>query len=241
MTHPAYLREKARRLRIEKRLTLDEIAERLALPKTTVWYWISDLPIERTVRQTAVQRRATRSMQRKYRELRVAAYDTGRAEFVELSRDATFRDFVCLYIAEGSKRSRNTVAIANSDRAVILVADRWVRRFTGNKVDYWLQYHADQDLDELVAFWAAQLAVDYSSIRLQRKSNSGQLTGRSWRSQYGVLTIRTCDTLFRARLQGWIESLQKQWLNSPPTGRGEAWYRARFGAERTPVQIRPPR
>jgi transcriptional regulator with XRE-family HTH domain len=36
MKHPAYLRKKARRLRVEKRLTLDEIAERLALPKTTV-------------------------------------------------------------------------------------------------------------------------------------------------------------------------------------------------------------
>jgi len=44
MTYPAYIREKARKLRIERRMSLDEIAECLALPKTTVYYWIQDLP-----------------------------------------------------------------------------------------------------------------------------------------------------------------------------------------------------
>ena len=44
VAHPAYLREKARELRTKKKLSLIEIAERLALPKTTVFYWIKDLP-----------------------------------------------------------------------------------------------------------------------------------------------------------------------------------------------------
>lgn len=43
--HPSYLREKARALRIAKKLTIDELAERLALPRTTVYYWVRDLPI----------------------------------------------------------------------------------------------------------------------------------------------------------------------------------------------------
>jgi transcriptional regulator with XRE-family HTH domain len=37
MAYPAYVREKARELRIERKLSLLEIAERLALPKTTVF------------------------------------------------------------------------------------------------------------------------------------------------------------------------------------------------------------
>jgi transcriptional regulator with XRE-family HTH domain len=44
MAYPDYIRERARQLRVEKKLSLDEIAERLALPKTTVYYWITDLP-----------------------------------------------------------------------------------------------------------------------------------------------------------------------------------------------------
>jgi hypothetical protein len=34
--HPAYLREKARELRRHRRLTIDELADCLALPRTTI-------------------------------------------------------------------------------------------------------------------------------------------------------------------------------------------------------------
>lgn len=44
MTHPDYLRVKARELRAERKLSIDEIAERLALPKTTVFSWVRDIP-----------------------------------------------------------------------------------------------------------------------------------------------------------------------------------------------------
>ena len=37
MAYPAYIRDKARSLRTDTHLSLDEIAERLALPKTTVY------------------------------------------------------------------------------------------------------------------------------------------------------------------------------------------------------------
>ena len=44
MAYPQYLRERARRLRVEKKLSIVEIGERLALPKTTIYYWVKDLP-----------------------------------------------------------------------------------------------------------------------------------------------------------------------------------------------------
>jgi predicted DNA-binding transcriptional regulator AlpA len=50
MAYPAYVRERARELRTTKHLSLNEIAERLALPKTTVYDWINDLPLGRARR-----------------------------------------------------------------------------------------------------------------------------------------------------------------------------------------------
>ena len=38
MAHAPYLRDKARELRISKKLTIDELAERLSLPRTTIYY-----------------------------------------------------------------------------------------------------------------------------------------------------------------------------------------------------------
>ncbi len=120
MAYPAYVREKARTLRVEKHLSIDEIAARLALPRTTVYYWLRDLPLARP-RRSAGQRKATRKMQRKYALRRAAAYLQGRIEFAELIEDPTFRDFICLYMAEGSKRSRNTVAVCNSDPTIVVL------------------------------------------------------------------------------------------------------------------------
>ena len=120
LTHPDYIRAKARELRTERNLSIDEIAERLALPRTTIFYWLRDLPIDRGARpRTVAQLNGSIAMQAKYRRLREAAYAEGRASFDELAQDPSFRDFVCLYLAEGYKRNRNVIAVGNSDPAVV--------------------------------------------------------------------------------------------------------------------------
>jgi hypothetical protein len=217
MAHPAYIRAKARELRVERRLSIVEIAERLALPKTTVFYWVRDIPLQRP--RLDNPDRGARAMQSKFQLLREAAYREGRESFPVLSAmDPTLRDFVCMYIGEGGKRNRNRVAIGNSDPRVVMLATRWLRALSRNKLQFSVQYHADQDLRELSEFWASRLGVDPQDIRLQRKSNSGRLGGRNWRSRYGVLTVTTCDTLLRARLQAWMDCVQETWLHSPDSG-----------------------
>jgi excisionase family DNA binding protein len=216
LAHPDYLRDKARQLRVSKKLTIDELADRLALSRSTIYYWVRDLPIPGSGPggefTQAARPMGNRAMQGKYRRLREEAYAEGRQGFARLACDATFRDFVCLYMAEGSKRSRNRVAICNSDPAIVQLANRWIRRFARNPVTYSIQYHVDQDVRAIVEWWGGQLGVEPGSIRLQRKSNSNRLNGRNWRSPYGVLTVTTNDTLFHARLQAWMDCLREIWV-----------------------------
>lgn len=210
--YPSYVREKARSLRLDRHLSIDEIAERLALPKTTIYYWVKDLPLGRPRRANPGQRRGNQGMRKKYRLAREAAYTQGREEFPRLVADPTFRDFVCMYIGEGSKRNRNAVALCNSNPAVVKLAHRWIKRFARNPVRYSVQYHADQRLDELLAFWAAELAITPEAIAVQRKSNSNGLKGRTWRSEHGVMTVISTDTLLRARLGAWMDCVQESWV-----------------------------
>ena len=219
MTYPPYLREKARLLRAEKELTIDEIAERLAVGRTTVYTWVRDMPRPtRCVRRDGPNHAlGNRAMQARYKRERDEAYELGHWEFPRLCRLPGFRDFVCLYIAEGYKRDRNCVSIGNSDPAVVRLGQLWIVDFTRNAVSYSIQYHADQRLAELTEFWADTLKIPGESIRLQRKSNSRGLAGRTWRSKYGVMSIRVGDTRFRARLQGWMDHLHSLWLDSNPT------------------------
>jgi hypothetical protein len=220
MAYPAYIREKARELRRTRQLTIDQLADRLALPRTTIYDWVRDMPIPRpsVPFSEKARRKGNRAMQAKYRRLREQAYELGYWEFPRLASHPTFRDFVCLYIAEGYKRSRNTVSLANSDSGVIKLANRWIHEFSRNAVTYWVQYHADQDLEELSEYWGRELGVPPEGISFQRKSNSSQLRSRTWRSKHGVLTVRAQDTLFRARMQGWMDRLQRSWLDSATHG-----------------------
>lgn len=211
MAHPEYIREKAVQLRVEKKLTIDEIAERLSLGKTTIYYWVKDIPIPETERQSARRLKASKTNSDRAKEKRDAAYQQGLAEFEALSEDRTFLAFVCMYLGEGTKRCRNTVAICNSDPAIILLGNRWITLLGGNKVRYSVQFHSDQDLAELQHFWADLLSVDPFLINFQRKSNSNQLSGRAWRSPYGVLTVSMGDTALRARLQAWMDLLRQEW------------------------------
>jgi excisionase family DNA binding protein len=222
LAHAAYIREKARQLRRDKKLTVDELAERLALSRTTVYYWVRDLPIPGSGSgggwPESARRKGNRAMQEKYRRLREAAYEEGLIFYLHLAQDPSFRDFVCLYIAEGHKRNRHEVSIANSDQAVIHAAVRWMRMLSARRLNYSVQYHADQDLNEIRRFWAGELGVEPEEIRLQRKSNSSQLASRTWRCKHGVLTVRTSDTYFREELQAWVDCLRDSWLDSNGVG-----------------------
>jgi AcrR family transcriptional regulator len=201
VAHPQYLRDKAVFLRVEKRLSIDEIAERLALPKTTIYYWVKDLPLGRPRRN--VPGRGANAMTRKYAKLRADAYVRAVDVFPGFSREPLFRDFVSLYLAEGYKRGRNDVSICNSDPEIVVFAARWIRGLTANKIGYSVQYYEDQHVDRLRAFWADKLDVDPEAIRFQPKSNSGKLSKRVWRCKYGVATVRVGDTRFRSWLQAW--------------------------------------
>jgi hypothetical protein len=150
-------------------------------------------------------------MQAKYSRLREAAYEQGQAEYDELLGVPTFRDFVVLYIVEGYKRNRNRVSIGNSDPRMVEMATGWLRRLSSRPLCYAVQYHADQDLKRLRAFWGSRLEIDGSHIRLQRKSNSGQLRGRMWRSEHRALTVCVNDTAVRSRLQAWIDRVRDDW------------------------------
>lgn len=211
MAYPTYVKQKARELRKKKKLTIDELAERLAIPRTTIYGWVRDLPIGVTENQSRAAQRAGEVTRRIHQRRREAAYDQGRREFPTLLTTPTFRDFVCMYIGEGFKRNRNTVSICNSDPAVIRLGGHWIRRLSRNPVRYAFQHHADQDPGEVCAFWGGLLGVEPSTIEFQRKSNSGQLGGRSWRSRYGVLQVRTSDTYLRSRLDAWMNGVRAEW------------------------------
>ena len=210
--HPA----ESRKLRREKKLTIDELAERLGVPPPA-YYWVRDMPNPAPDRRQVRCHAQRKGKRRNAGEVPSTAHRGLRAGPSRVCRSfgvPNLSYFVNLYMAEGYKRSRNVVSLANSDPAIIRVADQWIRCFAQNPVTYAIQYHADQDPEYLRRFWAFGLGADPQAIRHQRKSNSNQLAGRTWRCRWGVITVSANDTRFRMRLEGWIHCLKALWLDS---------------------------
>jgi hypothetical protein len=114
-------------------------------------------------------------------------------------------------MAEGTKRRRNEVSFVNSDAKMVVLANRWIRQLSDHNADYRIQCHIDHDEDELKQYWAELLGIKPDNIKIMRKSNSGKLAGRQFRSEYGLLTVRVGDTYLRARLQAWMDIIKSQW------------------------------
>jgi hypothetical protein len=117
-------------------------------------------------------------------------------------------------LGEGYRKDRNMVSICNSDPQIMRMCNHWIITLANPErpVRYRFQYHKDQDLEKLTKFWGELLDVSPDEVKGRLKSNSGNLKGRKWKSEYGVLTVRVCDTYFRARLQAWMDFIKESWL-----------------------------
>lgn len=88
----------------------------------------------------------------------------------------------------------------------MVLAATWLRRLSDKRFTYSIQYHRDQDLTLLRHHWGEALGIDGDCIRMQRKSNSNQLAGRTWRSRC------VNDTLLRQRMQAWVDRTRETWM-----------------------------
>jgi len=209
--HDAHLKRKALELR-EGGMTLDDITLRLALPRTTIYYWLRDLPLEgRTAKQSAARQRASDANRDQAARKRELTYNQAWEAAPQLMENPLFRDFIVLYMAEGYRRNRNSVCLANSNPHIIVLSNTFIRRFATNRVYYSLQYHVDHEPEELVAYWSTLLDANPASFVLSRKSNSGQLAKRQWRSEYGVLSVKCDDTSLRSKIQAWMDFVTQSW------------------------------
>jgi transcriptional regulator with XRE-family HTH domain len=213
---PQYIIDKAIELRIKHKMTVPEIAECLGYSKATVNGWMENYPLEgRTKKQGNAQIAAAKANRENSAKKRQAAYHEAWEQAPELFKDPEFRDFICMYLGEGTKKTRNTVAIANSSAEVMLLAHFWIQKFRNPErgIDYTVQIHVDQDEEEVKAYWANLMGITPEMVVIIRKSNSGQLKGRKFRSVWGVFTIRANDTYFMAKIYAWLDYLKKQWLD----------------------------
>jgi hypothetical protein len=216
MAHSNYLRRMARLLRVEQRLTVDQLASRLALPRSTVYYWVRDLPLgeregERASAAGVGERAGTDIAKRASAVAGDVAYEDALRSFDDLVAQPTFRDFVCLYIARGSTHERAKVSLSDSDAAVMRLVNRWMLRLSDKSPLLSVRYEPGQSLTELRRFWGGVVGVQARTIRVHEATDRADARATEQRAGHGVLTVAVEDALLRARLQAWICKTRDSW------------------------------
>ena len=211
-----HLKEKAIEWR-KRGLTFGEIQDRLKISKSTLHYWIGHIKREnahiRTKKQQKAQLLAAQATKKKYAILRENAYNKGKLEASLLLSDLKYRDFTMLYLTEGWRKTQNDVSICNSNWKLVKLGYDIIKKHANinNCMIFSLQCHEDNDENKLKEYWAEKINITPNQIKVIRKSNSGQLSGRKWRSLYGVFTVRACDTYLRQRIEAWMDYIQDSW------------------------------
>ena len=184
-------------------LPMREVALRLNVSLDAVTY---------AMRKSAVPRRSLKEASRLAFEAKTPSFA------VRKSRNPLRREMeligAMLYWAEGYKReTASGVDFANSDpdMAALFFHFLMTRYILDTQRLYFSVYHySDQDLAEIIKFWAKKLGVSASAFRHSYRKENPNLDSR--KLPYGVLHIRYNDKKLLRDMLSLIESYKRKYI-----------------------------
>lgn len=183
------LREEAVKLRIEKEFSYAEIRKRLGVPKSTLSYWLRELPLsEKRIlelryqarKKSEASRERFRLTMRKKKELKDRrVYEKYKKRFAKLSKETFFIAGLMFYSAEGDKKNQYRLSFANTDPKIIKFFIRWLNECLAvpkKKIKATLHLYENMDIEKEKEFWKNKLGLQENqfykaSIRKLQKSS----------------------------------------------------------------------
>lgn len=198
---------KARELRA-KGLTMDAIAEKLRVSKSSVSQWTRDVPFQPSLLRTKARRRSPNILQRRKQEEIEHLRAEGIARVGRLDRKQFLVAGAALYAAEGSKAGWE-VAFANSDPRMVGFFCAWLRAFfhiDESRLRLRIYLHEGLDLGAAVDFWTRLTSIPPEQLIKPYRAVPDPSFRRA-KHEYGCVTVRyTCSTTHRA-VMGLVDAL----------------------------------
>ncbi len=196
-------RNKAIALRL-KGMSYSQIKEKLAASKSTLHYWLREYPLPeeriRQLRDWNAQRierfRQTMAEKRELRQLNVLKA-VGR-KIGAISHRELFIAGLFLYWAEGSKTSRYSISLTNTDPAMLRFFIQWLKALGVDitRLHGRLHLYTDMDVRKQTLFWAKQLNLPISAFRNPYIKRSDSTKRRNYKGRFGQ---GTCCLRFYSR------------------------------------------
>jgi transposase-like protein len=183
------LRQLAVKLRREKELSYTELKRQLGVPKSTLSYWLKDMPISneriRDLKKIGYKNgeagrekyRNTMRLKREAEDNRVYKFYFEKLENV--SKDTLFVAGLMLYLGEGDKKNNTRIVLANTDFDIIQFFIKWLIQFMDverSEIKVQLHLYEDMDIEKVTKIWQDRLGLSKkqyykSSIRKLKESS----------------------------------------------------------------------
>lgn len=151
----------------------NQIREQVKVSKSTLSRWLHDYPLSsarvRELRDVSESRieKFRKTMQKKRATRLNLYYIEEKARLLPLSEKELLLAGLFLYWGEGNKASRQTVAIYNTDPALMKFALHWLKgslKVPQNKIRIRLHLYSDMNIEQEIFFWHRTLSMPKSAF-----------------------------------------------------------------------------
>jgi transcriptional regulator with XRE-family HTH domain len=198
--------EEARRLRADS-WTLQEIADKLGVSKSSVSLWVRDVPFTPSPRRYGAQRRP--HPQHLARLAQIDELDREGRELVGvLSEQAFLAAGIALYAGGGAKTDRN-VRFANTDATMVRFYLAWLRRFFAPheaRLRVRVYLHEGLDIDATHAYWSEVTGIPLTQFGKPYRAKADPSIRRNKHEHGCVYVNLACATTHR-RIMGLVRAL----------------------------------
>ena len=214
------LREQAILLRKEKRLSYSAIVKKLKVPKSTLGYWLSELPLSeaeiKRLRQAGWQKgEAARERFRNTMRLKKArAVGDVYKQMEQKILPVSFRDLfvagLMLYAGEGDKRNKYRISLANSDPFVLVFFTKWLMKFLRiPKEDFrfGLHLYSNMNIARERKFWQDTLGFGAESFYKDQVRTVSMAYSYSEGNRHGTCTVYVVGSKLKTEIMQAIKVL----------------------------------
>lgn len=212
-------KEKARILR-KRGYSINQIIKEAGFSKGSVSAWVRDVVLTNTQKKklsengrsvASVEKRRISRLFNENKKRQIIIDDAKRA-FVKISLEELRLIGIILYLGEGTKTTKGTVAIANSDPAVIKIMVRFLKEVC-QVPDIKLRGHihtfTHANIKKTEKYWSQITGIPRKQFyKTYIKPSSASLQKRKT-LPFGTFDLSVNDTRLFLTIMGWIEKIKE--------------------------------
>lgn len=198
-------------------LTYKDIAEKMNRPVATIKRWLAPYKEKASEAQKKSSEKGRLKMMENFALKRKLAYDTAMKEAeVNLKDNVLLRDFVNMYIGEGSKRVKTEVFIINSDPNIIYLSVSMLKRFflqSGKSIKLQIRYYKENNNEiELLNYWKNLLKNDSCIEFTTYEQPTVKAKGHNNSNKFGLVSVKINDSYAKEKMNAYIDYVKSSWI-----------------------------